>query len=213
MTIRNRAFGPGAVLVAFALWLVPATPAVADYPFNARGEIARLGRQLYDFHYRNSNNNVYRRSNHNHPTKNVFRSSRYYEKRLAASYAGYPVRTIYHDGRGRQRSIVYPRRHPYGPSFDGRYPNVVGCAQPAQPIYIIQEAPPAPAPEPEPRVTRETIEMVPVRVVQREPKERAVLERVTQADGSVKTFIRSVPIGEEPSDEPLADRQESRDEG
>ncbi len=168
--MRHR-IGVGALLAVATLWLVPATPATADYPYGARGEVARLGRQLYDFHYRGR-----------HLSQDSIR------------YTGRPL----HHGYTNQRIRPYPssyRRHyashaaPYAP-----YASYASYAPSAaiQPIYIIQEAPP---PRPE-RLTREDIEMVPVGVAvePRKPTQKAVLEQVTLADGTVRAFIRSVPI-------------------
>ena len=82
--------GLGAALLIVVV-LAPVQTAAAQV---VRGEAARLERQAYDYYFRNSNNNVFRRSRHFHPTKNVFRSSRYYQQRVRASTDGYPLRTI-----------------------------------------------------------------------------------------------------------------------
>lgn len=208
---RYRAPLAGSLLVLVVLWLIPVTPVAAEPP--VRGEVARLLRQAYDYEYRNSNNNVFRRSNHNHPTKNVFRSSRYYQRRLAASYSGYPLRTIYHGPRG-DRSVVYPRRQPYGPGE--YYPGEYGdygygygggpCASPTtvvQQVHVTQPAP-EPAPEPRKQLTRADIEMVPIRVARRPATQKAEIKTVTLPDGRVRTIIASVPI-EADTDSPKED--------
>lgn len=192
---------PGIRLAVLAAAVVLAAPAAAleDGPVYVRGEIARLARQAYDYNYRNSNRNVFRRSRHFHPTKNVFRSSRYYRDRLAASYAGYPLRTVvhhgHHSGEHGEHLFVYPRRQPYGPSLDGYY---------LGPEYgdlgwgdrSVEPDPAAEEPERRRPRSREEIEMVEIRVVEREPTQRAVLKTVIRPDGTVHTVITSEPIEE-----------------
>lgn len=112
-------FSTAALALAFTAANVSADP---GEPIVVRGEMARLLRQAYDYHYRNSNRNVFRSSNHYHPTKNIFRSSNHYQRRLAASFDGYPLRTFvryasHHDGEARERtySFAHHRRQPFGP--------------------------------------------------------------------------------------------------
>ena len=206
---RGGATGLIGVLVAAGSLALAAAPAAAGGPVVVRGELARLHRQHYDYHYRNSNRNVFRRSRHFHPTKNVFRSSRYYQRRLEASYAGYPLLTVVQHGHHGKRghTYVHPRRSPYGPSYDGEYYG--GCPCGCSPVVVYNEAPAAPV-EPAPparpprpkKITRADIEMLPVRVAKREAKQKAVLRTVTLPDGRVRTMITSVPIEEtEPAPE------------
>jgi hypothetical protein len=192
--------------------LAVATPAAAnDGVIVVRGELERLNRQAYDYHYRNSNRNVFRRSRHFHPTRNVFRSSRYYQQRLAASFDGYPLRTTYHGygrhGRHKSYSVVYPRRAPYGPSPDGYLVSTLGCDE-YDDSYdrgyeegyrrgaddVAYELEQARVERPRPR-TRDEIETVVVHVHERQPaKQKAVMQRVVAADGTVRMVITSTPV-------------------
>ena len=187
-----------------------------------RGEMARLYRQSYDFYYRNSNRNIFRSSRHFSPTENIFRKSRHYQKKLAASYDGYPVQTtvrfVHHDGESshvESYSYVYPRRHPTGPIYpiNGFINNRRGYpydlyqgpalygglddfneANSSWPndCQLLEHAPPSVSRE------RREIAMVPITVVKPAPPrpatQRAVLQTIVQPDGSVKTIITSAPI-------------------
>jgi hypothetical protein len=205
---RNGLLG-GFLALACAAATVSADP---GEPIVVRGEMARLLRQAYDYHYRNSNRNVFRSSNHYHPTKNIFRSSDHYQRRLAVSFDGYPLRTIvrytsHHDGEARQRvySFAHHRRHPYGPGWieAGWWNPGVGLDDLAR-ILIEEEetgekrldadasvtqAPPRPKPR-----SRWEIETVPVRIIERQPTQRAVMRTVNLPDGTTKTIIASEPV-------------------
>lgn len=118
----------GAVIAGGMTMHAVAADPLTDEPV-VRGEVARLLRQAYDYEHRNSNRNVFRRSKHFSPTGNVFRSSQYYQRRLAASSDGYPVRSTTTFGRsvngGKPDVIEYSqahhRRSPFGlPSIEER---------------------------------------------------------------------------------------------
>jgi len=201
-----------AAVVAALACTVTADRAQASEPIVVRGELARLLRQAYDYHYRNSNNNVFRSSNHYHPTKNIFRSSNHYQRRLAASFDGYPLRTIVrytsrHDGEARERiySFAHHRRHPYGPgacecgwsnsrvsSGDLAFLLLEEEEAEAERINAREHAP-QPPPRRKPR-SRWEIETAPVHIVKREPTQRAVMKTVSLPNGGTKTIITSVPI-------------------
>ncbi len=208
------------VLAAMAIVVVSfAAEARGEDSVLVRGELARLARQAYDYQYRNSNGNVFRKSNHNHPTRNVFRSSNHYKRRLAASFDGYPIRTFesytVRDGdrsRVRSRSYAYHRRHPQGAGINDfgwgngvgpyelgyeRMPTgaVEGDEWEMEPVEIEEEPRVAKRPR-----TRSEIEMTVIRMEPREPKQRAVLRTVTLADGTVKTIIASEPIAKSVDD-------------
>ncbi|MDY7107721.1 MAG: hypothetical protein SYC29_03705 [Planctomycetota bacterium] len=194
-----------AAIIACAC-LVNAGRAGASETIVVRGEMARLLRQAYDYHYRNSNNNVFRSSNHYHPTKNIFRSSNHYKRRLAASLDGYPLRTIvrytsHHDGEPRERvySFAHHRRHPYGPGWAPGISNgglariLLEEEEAGAERFDAQEPAPQPPPRKKPRSRRE-IETVPVHIIEREPTQRAVMKTVSLPQGGTKTIITSVPI-------------------
>ena len=202
-------FPPAPAVLLAALILALMTPAAAadrDDPVIVRGELARLARQAYDYACRNSNRNVFRSSNHFHPTRNVFRSSNHYKKKLAASFDGYPLRTIVHytegwndEARRRSYSFAHHRRHPAGPvgprpgwgTFDFGYEYASPELFADEPDAPARAA--APALRPKPR-SRSEIEMVEIRVEPRTPTQRAILQHITLPDGSVKTIITSEPI-------------------
>jgi len=213
---RSAAWRSG-LLGMFLTLACASAMAVAAHPDEivVRGEMARLLRQAYDYHYRNSNRNVFRSSNHYHPTKNIFRSSNHYQRRLAASLDGYPLRTIvrytsHHDGEARERvySFAHHRRHPYGPGGReyGWWDPGVSSDDLAR-ILIEQEttgeerfgaenpSPPQPPARTKPR-SRWEIETVPLRVIERRPTQRAVVKTVNLPDGTTKTIITSEPIEE-----------------
>ena len=180
-----------------------------------RGEMARLYRQAYDYRYRNSNRNVFRNSRHFHPTKNIFRSSRYYQQRLAASYDGYPLSTTvrYRHQEGDHDdehvyTITHPRRHPTGPTgglYSNVYPTYLDPGYSiVYPTNLSYDLPFDAKRWPvgfdartehkryRPR-TRSEIEMVPVQVHRVEPSQEAIMQQVTQEDGTVRILITSVP--------------------
>jgi len=177
-----------------------------------RGELDRLYRQAWDYYYRNPNRNVFRSSRHFSPTGNVFRSSRHYQRRLAESYAGFPLRSTFTftrtrgDGQPRAETIsfAHPRRHPAGPvgfGFDLLPAHGYAPYAPLSYPYNPYAAIPRSAYDPEPILRRDDqprqpIEMVAlgVTVEPRAATQTAVLRTVKQADGTVRTIISSVPI-------------------
>jgi len=188
--------------------------AVAAHPDEivVRGEMARLLRQAYDYHYRNSNRNVFRSSNHYHPTKNIFRSSDHYQRRLAASYDGYPLRTFvryasHHGDKSREHvySFAHHRRQPYGPggraggwwdsdvSRDDLARILIEQDETERERFDAEESAPQLPPRKKPR-SRWEIETVPVRVIERRPTQRAVMKTARLPDGTTKTIITSEPI-------------------
>ena len=211
---RSRLRPPTAPIGLLAVLLLALlTPGIAaaqhDEPVIVRGELARLARQAYDYAYRNSNRNVFRSSNHFHPTRNVFRSSDHYRKKLAASFDGYPLRTIVHytegcgdEARERCYSFAHHRRHPTGPvgphpgwglgDLGYEYASPALLAEPPTPHPETAE-PAEPAPRRRPR-SRHEIETVEIHVHPRKPTQRAVMQQIIQPDGSVKTIITSEPI-------------------
>jgi hypothetical protein len=174
-----------------------------------RGEMARFARLVYDHQYRNSNGNVFRNSKHANPTRNPFRSSRYYRQRLAASTDGYPVQTwVRYDERigdvyiPREERYVYHSRSPRGPVGFGDVGGVPEAGLELLEIEDLDEGlgyEPEPARRPgvirtygRPRPKRPTPPPAPPRPASQRP----VLEQVTGPDGKVRTVIRSVPIEE-----------------
>ena len=130
----HRFLSVGSLLVVALLWMIPATPAVAQH----RGH-------HYDSHY----------------------GGRYSLARESIRYRGRPVHYAF-------------RRH-----YLGGHHYSYGC----RPISIVQQKPVLLRPRP-----RREIEMVPTRVAPRKPTQRAIIDRFTLADGTVRTIIRSVPI-------------------
>jgi hypothetical protein len=213
--IRSRITAGRIVLattVAVLAALVAAVRAEASEPVVVRGETARLLRQAYDYQYRNSNRNVFRSSNHYHPTKNIFRSSNYYKRRLATSFDGYPLRTIvryasHHGGRAHEHvySFAHPRRQPYGPGWNecGWWDPAISAGDLTRILIEGEEtegdrfdaeritSPRAPTKTPR---SRWEIETVPVHLVEREPTQRAVMKTIDLPDGRTKTIITSEPI-------------------
>lgn len=185
----------GLAVVAITAALAP--PAVAVPPVNFAPdfrppEIERLERHAYDYYDRNSNGNVYRRSRHFHPTRNVFRSSRYYQQKLAASYSAYPLRTWVRyaetrNGQSRERS--YNWAHPPA----DRYPRY----RDAELIVTgpIVDADVAPSPAGGPALGRQRARrMARPTPPTRPATQRPVMRTVTLPDGRTKTIIESVPI-------------------
>lgn len=180
-----------------------------------RGEMARLYRQAYDYQYRNSNRNVFRSSRHFHPTKNIFRSSRYYQQRLAASFDGYPLSTTvrYRHQEGdhdeeHAYTFTYPRRQPIGPTgglYGNVYPTYVdpgySVVYPTNRSYDLPVDSTRRSAGPNSRSeykryrprTRAEIKMVPVQVHRAEPSQDAIMQQITQEDGTIRILITSVP--------------------
>ena len=222
MLYKRRQFGRaiflllgGVVVLVLVSSPVQAGPAIDGL---LRGEMARLYRQAYDYHYRNSNRNVFRSSRHFHPTRNIFRSSRYYQQRLAASFDGYPLSTTvryrHQEGEHDEEHVytfTHARRYPIGPTgaIGGLYGNVYptylnpgySVAYPTSFSYDMpvdatrrQAGPDARTAYERPRPrTRSEIEMVPAQVHRAEPTQEAIMQQITQEDGTVRTIITSVP--------------------
>ena len=219
MFYKRRQFGRAIfLLLGGVVVLVLVSSPLQAGPANdglLRGEMAQLYRQAYDYRYRNSNRNVFRSSRHFHPTRNIFRSSRYYQQRLAASFDGYPLSTTvryrHQEGDHDEEHVytfTYPRRHPIGPT-GGLYGNVYptypdpgySVVYPTNRSYDLpvdstrRSAGPNSRSEykrSRPRA-RSEIEMVPVQVHRAEPTQEAIIQQITQEDGTVRTIITSVP--------------------
>lgn len=155
-----------------------------------RGEAARLERYAYDYLFRNSNRNVVRASKHLHPTRNVFRSSRHYAQRVAASADGYPLQTFQvwtrglgDDARQVVRSYVHHRRHPYG---RGDVPGAFAVVATDNPEIVVVPVATPPSPH---RALR-----APSRAERGGARLVPVLESRTTSEGALRITIRSVPV-------------------
>ena len=192
---------------AVALILIAMPRAAAAQ--TAEGEMLRFLRQAEAYYEQNSNRNVFRNSRHYSPTRNVMRSSRHYQQRLAASADGYPVRSfgqftesINGESFVRGWSYAHPRgdRYRVRPGQASRAAALGGRSFHDVPVdegFVDRgdgyDAEPLYADEPYAAIERPA----PPR---RPATERAVLERIVRADGTISTIIRSVPI------EAVADR-------
>lgn len=217
MLFKRRQFGRGIFLLmgGMVVLLLGSSPVQAGHTNDGllRGEMARLYRQAYDYRYRNSNRNVFRSSRHFHPTRNIFRSSRHYQQRLAASFDGYPLSTTvryrHREGDHNEEhvyTITHPRRHPTGPTggYGDVYPLYLdsgySVAYPTDLTYEVpfdattQAGPDARTAYERSRPrARSDIEMAPVQVHRAEPTQEAIMRQITQADGTVRMIITSVP--------------------
>jgi len=196
------------LVVAAATLLLPL--AVNAHAQTAEGEMLRFLRQAEAYFEHNSNNNVFRSSRHFHPSRNALRSSRHYRQRLAASNESYPVRSF---GRytetinGEQFVRSWDHAHPRGDRYTVR-PEQSGPGHGLGPRGTSETSLPIaidPVRAPEGRTTVEAFAAH--RAERRRPTQQAVMERVVNADGSISTLIRSVPIasvadGAEPLAEP-----------
>lgn len=220
---------PITLLCAAAMLLVPVAAASAQSSRIQPPEYTRLSRQAFDYHERNSNNNVFRNSRQFSPDRNAFRSSRHYQQKLNAALDGYPLRTFVRYGvtgaDGRRGQVTYDWAHHLGRYYGSTggpqfgfdrpvYPGFggfgSGCDGGIRPTPLAASAS-APAPRrimarQRPRQQHE-IETRVVKIHDRAPvKERPVLRTETLPDGTTRTYIVSVPLdGSADADQRLAD--------
>ncbi|MCA9295910.1 MAG: hypothetical protein KC983_05320 [Phycisphaerales bacterium] len=177
------------------------------------GEAGRLLDRTYEAIYRSPN--VYRSSRHFSPLDNPFRSSRYYQQKLASSGDAYHVRTYVH---GSTRDLLVDHRLRYGTR---RYGGVNSIYRPyGLPILTNSRAYSRPSNEQatlerryDERLTAEAERRQRVHDALRRERENAtsvlsappaepasqtaVSERVTLPDGRVKIVITSVPADDD----------------